>query len=153
MESSSLSQDPTKYRPRCRQCADLQGFLAVGFIYGLSTACGPLPTADRPLRNVVFCGSLSSFCSPRSVRSIFSGSYPPPDHHQHGTVCEAMVVILGVGRAINVLYKYVGHLPRGPRHLPRRGPFYYSPEPVEDECSPRASWPPTRPAGTSSAST
>jgi transposase len=52
--------------------------------------------------------------------------YPPLDHlgdHQHGTVCEAMVVILGVGRAINVLYNYVGHLPRGPRHLPRRGPL------------------------------
>jgi hypothetical protein len=48
MESISLSQDPKKYRPhrpRCRQCADLQGSLAVGFSYGLSTASGPLPTA------------------------------------------------------------------------------------------------------------
>jgi hypothetical protein len=43
------------------------------------------------------------------------------DHY--GAVCGTTVVILGVGRAINVPYTLLGHLPRGPRHLPRRGPL------------------------------
>src|SRR5918997_6884429 len=47
-EDDLLSQRPAEYRPHRphrHECSDLQGFLAVGISYALSTANGPLPTA------------------------------------------------------------------------------------------------------------